>query len=174
MIFLRSAIGFAILAMGCSKPAAPSTPAAPATNVEVAATPTPTQEAPVTETQELWTLLFADGSGNQYSLSSPGTEAPGHLVYTPVRPENSSSGVYSGGDPADLELSAADNAELWAHLRALQEDEGLHVTARGMGTGQFSMSTPNGNARFIVRMGSELSAFTKRLENLRTPERIEP
>lgn len=57
-------------------------------------------------------LVYADGSANRYEISAH------ELVYVPVRPETSSTGRYSGGEPATVELSAAQ----YRQLKTLFED----------------------------------------------------
>lgn len=42
---------------------------------------------------------YADGNGNVYSIRGL------HLSYKPVSPEESSSGVYSGGEPREIDLT---------------------------------------------------------------------
>lgn len=111
------------------------------------------------------TLQFGDGSGNHYLItSSPeGTT----LVYSPVTPENSSSGTYSGGEPANVTLDAENSAALWSKVQELQTNKAIHAAARGMGTGAFTIAGSENSDRFIVKMGPELSAFVGFLEDLK-------
>jgi hypothetical protein len=62
---------------------------------------------------------FFDGSGNQYTIS------PVELIYNPVQPMESSSGVYSGGTPVIIPLKSA-------QFMALSEllEKGIHQTTR--------------------------------------------
>lgn len=50
--------------------------------------------------------IYADGNANRYQI------LPDRLRYIPVKPEESSTGNYSGGEPADISLSAADYQKL--------------------------------------------------------------
>jgi hypothetical protein len=115
----------------------------------------------------LLTARFSDGSGNHYSFDSEGADSVGHLVYKPVTPEQSSSGVYSGGEPADVALSVEQNAELWKRLATLHANEAIHAQSRAMGTGAFDTNGPEGAVRFVIRMGPELSEFVAFVEQLR-------
>ena len=45
--------------------------------------------------------IYADGSANRYIIT------PTTLEYDPVKPEESSTGMYSGGDPKTIAISAA-------------------------------------------------------------------
>jgi hypothetical protein len=44
-------------------------------------------------------LTYADGSANRYVIT------PTQLNYIPVKPEESSTGIYSGGEPAMVAIS---------------------------------------------------------------------
>ncbi|GIL22970.1 MAG: hypothetical protein BroJett042_14830 [Bacteroidota bacterium] len=56
-------------------------------------------------------LIYADGSANRYEISIH------ELKYIPVKPEDSSTGMYSGGEPAQVVLSK----EQYNHLKNLFE-----------------------------------------------------
>ncbi|MCE7863875.1 MAG: hypothetical protein DYG99_10070 [Bacteroidetes bacterium CHB5] len=56
-------------------------------------------------------LIYADGSANRYEISTH------ELKYIPVKPEESSTGMYSGGEPAQVTLSK----EQYNHLKNLFE-----------------------------------------------------
>ncbi|MBX2894473.1 MAG: hypothetical protein KF763_03465 [Cyclobacteriaceae bacterium] len=56
-------------------------------------------------------LTYADGSANRYEISTR------ELRYLPIKPEESSTGTYSGGQPAQVGL----NEEQYNRLRSLFE-----------------------------------------------------
>jgi hypothetical protein len=56
-------------------------------------------------------LIYADGSANRYEISAI------ELRYIPVKPEESSTGMYSGGEPARIAL----NEEQYIQLKNLFE-----------------------------------------------------
>jgi len=56
-------------------------------------------------------LIYADGSANRYEISID------ELKFIPVKPEESSTGMYSGGEPAQVALSK----EQYNHLKNLFE-----------------------------------------------------
>jgi hypothetical protein len=114
-----------------------------------------------------WILNFSDGSGNQYTVTSAGAEGPGRLVYNPVTPEESSSGVYSGGSPADVQISSENTSELWRRVLALEQNTARHAKGRSMGSGSFRTKTVDGNSRFLMSMGAELGDFTTFISSLR-------
>lgn len=88
---------------------------------------------------------YLDGSANRYRIT------PDSIVYDPVTPQESSSGLYSGGEP----YHAAITTEAFARLQALFE-KAITVTAdqtteRSKGTGVLVLSDKR---RFIFKMGS--------------------
>lgn len=81
-------------------------------------------------------LIYADGSANRYEISS--TE----LKYIPVRPEESSTGMYSGGEPAQASLTQQQYNQLKdlfesalaqtdQHLQERMKTSGLVVVVNG-------------------------------------------
>lgn len=56
-------------------------------------------------------LTYADGSANRYEISAR------ELRYIPVKPETSSTGIYSGGEPTVVTL----NEEQYMRLKNLFE-----------------------------------------------------
>ncbi|HEY5928197.1 MAG TPA: hypothetical protein VIV11_41200 [Kofleriaceae bacterium] len=104
-----------------------------------------------------WSLQYADGSANAYSINGDGDAAT--FEYDPVTPERSSTGMYSGGDPRKGPLDAARVVELWTQVRALEANAGLHTTERAKGTGAFSIMEAGATRSFIIERGPELLAF---------------
>lgn len=117
-----------------------------------------------------WTVSFSDGSGNRYTVTGAGAGSEARLVYSPVTPEESSSGTYSGGVPADVQIPPEKTSELWRRVRALESDTANHAQGRSMGSGSFHIETSAGESRFLVSMGSELSDFTSFITSLRPAE----
>ncbi|MEL6675281.1 MAG: hypothetical protein AAFR61_23940 [Bacteroidota bacterium] len=72
---------------------------------------------------------YVDGSGNRYHLLDQ------QLTYAPMTPEHSSSGTYSGGDPAVKNLSKTELSQLKEKAEGLVADTTCHTQMRTMGTG---------------------------------------
>jgi len=105
-------------------------------------------------------MIISDGNGNTYTI------APGILLYSPVTPANSSSGIYSGGNPAAAALSADEQKTLRILFdRALGAKES-HSPARAKGTMQLLLEE-NVAKSAILKANSapagELEAFLKKL-----------
>ena len=97
-----------------------------------------------------WQVTYADGSGNHYTFSCASPDESAHFTYAPVTPERSSSGIYSGGQPAAGQLTGAQTQTLWNHLRRLHADTGHHAAHRAMGTGAVWWQTPTDERRFLI------------------------
>jgi hypothetical protein len=132
----------------------------------------PRKEQPMVATAKRptpWTLTYADGSANVYRLTQPDASAPIHFEYVPVRPEQSSSGMYSGGDPKQADFAADDARvdEVWRRVEALEGDHAIHTEERAKRTGRFGITTPAGERGFIVRHSPPLTDFDEFLSTFR-------
>lgn len=114
-----------------------------------------------------WSISYHDGNANGYRLWQDAEVA--QYEYTPVTPATSSSGTYSGGDPARGELTAAQAGEVWTRVEALARDASLHVAARAKGTGAFEVTTAGETRRFIVAAGERLRELDAALAPYRLP-----
>jgi hypothetical protein len=111
-----------------------------------------------------WTLVYADGSANVFRFVADKVGV--RFTYEPVRPEQSSTGTYSGGAPID-ELLAGDDprlAALWEHARALEADTEHHADERNKGDGAFTLTVGGERRRFLVVRAATrtLEAFLRR------------
>ncbi|MBL9019767.1 MAG: hypothetical protein JNL83_36620 [Myxococcales bacterium] len=86
-----------------------------------------------------WSLSYADGSANVFRFTA--TASGVHVVYDPVTPATSSTGMYSGGAPLDAQLAPDDPriAMLWQHVRGLEADTAHHVADRCKGDGALTI-----------------------------------
>lgn len=119
------------------------------------------------EPQAPWSLGYRDGSGNGYRIwRSSDTDEP-RFEYAPVRPESSSSGTYSGGDPVGGRVSGDPVEELWRRTLELEADVGSHVAARTKGSGVFRLATREGEREFMVAGDPRLRALDGLLRSVR-------
>jgi hypothetical protein len=72
---------------------------------------------------------YSDGNGNAYFITETA------LQYSPVTPEESSSGEYSGGKPATVELTAEQYGEVMALFDAAFADTENQTEGRAKMTG---------------------------------------
>ena len=93
---------------------------------------------------------YADGSGNLYTLD-------GHtLSYDPVEPEESSSGMYDGGDPVTVELDKDDVGKLIALFEKGIAETDQHQENRAMGTGMIFYKEEGKDMSVILKMNAEV------------------
>lgn len=156
--------------LACSQPSRPPDDIAAMTPTEPPATPATVPATAGDGRHDAasvpWTLRYADGSGNSHEFSQAARGQAARFAYKPVTRIESSSGTYSGGDPAAGTLDAAQVQALWQRMRALREDTGRHVEERAKGTGLIDWTDGAGDAHFIVDMATarELDAFLRALE----------
>jgi len=116
--------------------------------------------------QTPWNLSYSDGSANQYRFEKKTKYESISFVYHPIRPEESSTGLYSGGEPRKGHLTAKQARELLKKLKRLESDPSLRVQERGKGTGAFTIGTPEGTRSFILGARPELLKFDDFLKKL--------
>jgi hypothetical protein len=102
-------------------------------------------------TQNNWymkTFAYSDGSGNSYSIDKNSFE------YIPVKPENSSTGTYDGGDYVKKVPTASEYQELADAIKAAWETKSDFTDERGKGTGFIHVLEGKDQFEFILKMNS--------------------
>jgi hypothetical protein len=106
-------------------------------------------------------MIISDGNGNRYSAG------PAILFYDPVTPAQSSSGMYSGGQPAAVFLTQAERRALDAQFDRAVLARDAHAPTRAKGTLLLERSDSGAKASVLLKGGSkpavELEAFLKKL-----------
>lgn len=113
-----------------------------------------------------WTLFYGDESGNDLRVWKRAEDSKIVFDYGPVRPEESSSGTYSGGEAKAGVLSEKDAADLWRRAVRLEAEKSLRAEARAMGTGAFTLRDAGGTRDFIVKQDSKLKDFDRFADKL--------
>jgi hypothetical protein len=108
-----------------------------------------------------WSIEYRDGSANAYSFSDSGA-----FRYRPITPAESSTGMYSGGDPRAGQLDDTTLTALWQRVRELEANTAIHGPDRNKGTGAFAITEAGPARSFIVERGPELLAFDAFLAKL--------
>lgn len=115
-----------------------------------------------------WAISWSDGSGNSTRIWQA---APGSTIswsYDPVTPLESSSGTYSGGEPAAGELDEGAAVALWARALAMAEHTELHAEARTKGSLQLELaSTERGRQVIVLRPTPVVQGFAETITALR-------
>jgi hypothetical protein len=112
-----------------------------------------------------WRLDYSNGSGDSYSFEFK--HGPLILVYNPVRPESSSSGLYSGGARFSGPCRAPQLQKLKDYFLGFESDLSQRCDKRMMGTGVFSMHSSDLNVEFIVKRHTKLGEFNAFLDSIR-------
>lgn len=114
-----------------------------------------------------WSLTYRDGSNNSFWASQQDAGAQVTARYSPVKPEHSSSGTYSGGAPWEGKLSPAQADELWRRVRAMQKESKLHQRNRTMGSGSFTLESGGEKRALLIGRCQALAGLDSFLESLR-------
>lgn len=91
---------------------------------------------------------YADGSANHYVITVSS------LQYIPVKPEESSTGMYSGGEPAEVNLTE----EQFENLKQLLENgiaaTGNHIPDRIKMSGAITRTAKSDTITIILKPGA--------------------
>ncbi len=112
-----------------------------------------------------WSIAFTDGCNNHYAVVASQAGVI-QFEYTPMTPERSSSGLYSGGAPRRGVLVPPQVAELWAHVRTLIEQTASHVELRTKGTAVISTRVDGICVSYRLAASEPRSAFETWLSGL--------
>lgn len=93
---------------------------------------------------------YFDACNNHYKIT------PKLLIYDPMKPQFSSSGMYDGGDAKTCVLTAAQFEEIQEVILLALNTVSAHITDRMKGTGLLKMQEDNERASCILPMNSEL------------------
>ena len=113
-----------------------------------------------------WELSFSDGSNNNYHFRLNASFPTGILEYDPIQPQESSSGIYSGGEPKNISVSPEIAQQIRERVTRLAADKKNHTEMRTMGSGDFVLKEPSGESRFLYANGKVLTEFTAFLRGL--------
>ncbi len=92
---------------------------------------------------------FVDGAGNKYRLDN------GLLTYSPMTPEMSSSGSYSGGEPFSAELEKMDLVKIVGSFELAFWSDKDQTDQRTMGSGTLFKKVGDNSKRVYLKMRSE-------------------
>jgi hypothetical protein len=92
---------------------------------------------------------YADGSANRYVI------LPESLEYIPVKPEESSTGMYSGGEPKKIEITEVQFQTLKSLLEKAIANHEVLITDRIKMSGQISVITNNSMSAFTNTSNEE-------------------
>ena len=107
------------------------------------------------------THQYADGSANVYIIKSDSLE------YIPIKPEESSTGFYSGGDPKKVSVTLDEYRSLRGMLEGAKKKHEIHIPDRIKTSGMITTFSGNEKTHFILKPGckeiTEIEAALKKL-----------
>jgi hypothetical protein len=92
--------------------------------------------------------LYSDGSANRYVLSED------TLKYIPIKPEESSTGFYSGGVPKEVHITTEQFATLKGLLTQAINTPSIHIPDRMKTSGMITVQEDSRQTVYIIRPGS--------------------
>lgn len=103
---------------------------------------------------------YADGSANVYILK------PDSLEYVPVKPEESSTGMYSGGEPKKVALAPEEFRAISNLLEGAIKKTEIHIPDRVKTSGTITTFSGNEKRSVMLKPGckeiAELEAALKK------------
>lgn len=106
---------------------------------------------------DLPNYLFTDGNNNKYEIYKT------KLNYIPVKKENSSSGIYSGGEPQKVEIDKSKYSAIEKLIKRVLKDKQYHLANRLMGCGTI---TSKQKTIFISRESIHLNNLEQYLKQI--------
>lgn len=97
---------------------------------------------------------YADGNGNLYTISST------TITYAPVKPEESSSGVYSGGEPKTRNITSEQFEAFHILMNNAISNTSTHINERVKMSGVISVVVGKERKQYILQPGcADLTAI---------------
>lgn len=100
-------------------------------------------------------IKYFDFSNNRYSIW------PDRIHFLPTRPEESSSGVYSGGEEKEREISWEVYAKILTASKAIVKHKYLMMEKRNMLTGLLSIEENGEMNSYILKRSAELKELVE-------------
>jgi hypothetical protein len=105
---------------------------------------------------------YGDGSANRYTITAT------TLTYDPVKPEESSTGMYSGGDPAEVALTPDQYNRLRDLFDAAINHTEIHISERIKTSGMITRTLGTETSTVILKpQTAELEEIERVLRDLR-------
>jgi hypothetical protein len=94
---------------------------------------------------------IADGSGNLYKITSSNLQ----IEYNPVKPENSSTGFYSGGEYVKKTISKEQYSTLAGKIQKVVDNKNIRIKDRVKGSFAITVAKGKNKKSYLVANGSE-------------------
>ena len=104
-------------------------------------------------------ITYLDFNNNSYKVSTD------RISYEPIRIEDSSSGEYSGGEPAEAALTEDEFLEIYELAKAIMKDKTLHRNKRRMLTAMMIHHQEEEAEKYILARTEPQRTFAKALKS---------
>lgn len=98
-------------------------------------------------------LVYIDQNNNRYSISS------NEIAYKAIKPEESSTGTYSGGTDKTVPISSSDFKKIYSISKLLFEEKNTHAKRREMMTTILKRSLSGKTEQVILYASENRTAF---------------
>ena len=115
-----------------------------------------------------WLVTYHDGSANAYRFWKDEDGKEAQFDYAPVQPKDSSTGMYSGGNPKKGTLSQKQERAIWQRIKKLEADSSIRAEDRMKGTGAFRLKEGSGSRDFIINNSKQLEDWNQFLSVFRS------
>jgi hypothetical protein len=95
---------------------------------------------------------YLDGSGNEYIITN---EAKITIEYNPVKPLQSSSGIYDGGEYVKKEISVLQYNKIISTLKEAIKNRDIYINNRVKGSGMIILQEEDKEDIYILEPGSK-------------------
>ena len=113
---------------------------------------------------DIKTCRYLDGSGNEYAIK---VEPIITIEYNPVKPLQSSSGIYDGGEYIKKEISELTYNKVISALRKAIENRDIYINDRVKGSGMIILQDEDKEDVYILEPGSqEIKNIEKILQSI--------
>ncbi|HEY3406288.1 MAG TPA: hypothetical protein VGK59_23030 [Ohtaekwangia sp.] len=102
---------------------------------------------------------YADGSANRYVITAT------QLEYIPVKPEESSTGMYSGGEPKKVTITPQQFEAVQRALEQAINTPSIHIPDRMKTSGLIIRKEGDKTSQYILKPKSEAIAEIENLLN---------
>ncbi len=107
---------------------------------------------------------YLDGSGNEFIISKT-TKIT--IEYNPVKPLQSSSGIYDGGEYVKKDISELQYNKIISTLKEAIENRDIYIDDRVMGSGMIILQEESKDDVYILEPGSkEIRNIEENLHNI--------
>lgn len=111
-------------------------------------------------------ISIFDGNNNSYKLFRNNSDENFSIIYDPVKPSQSSSGVYDGGSIKEKHLSEEQFKRILKTILELIENKELHSERREMGTFLLKYQSSEMKAKAIIIKNPQLQALMVELQQI--------